>query len=212
MRIRHRRPGTGIEAGAGTDLPVPHSRSAGLPRSVHSGRMSSSRRILAGLGLGIVTGLFLGERAAWLQPLAEGYVKLLQMTVLPVITVSIVAGLGSLTYAQARVLALRAGGVLLLLWTVVLFSLVIGVALIGTPGKPRLIEVLAVVRDTLARAATYVVRLMPLGLFAIAANATGTLSVDQLARIQIYLVAYVALSLLVSLWILPGLVAALTPV
>ena len=229
--------------------------------------MSSSRRILAGLGLGIVTGLFLGERAAWLQPLAEGYVKLLQMTVLPVITVSIVAGLGSLTYAQARVLALRAGGVLLLLWTlalfvvflfplmlrpmttasffsttllepprrfdlvelyipanpfyslannmvpaVVLFSLVIGVALIGTPGKPRLIEVLAVVRDTLARAATYVVRLMPLGLFAIAANATGTLSVDQLARIQIYLVAYVALSLLVSLWILPGLVAALTPV
>ena len=229
--------------------------------------MSNSHRILTGLALGIATGLFLGERAAWLQPVADGYVKLLQMTVLPVITVSIVSGLGGLTYAQARALAQRAGGVMALLWllalvvvflfplmlrpmttasffsttlveppprfdlvelyipanpfyslannivpAVVLFSLVTGIALIGTPGKSRLLEVLTVVRDTLARAATYVVRLTPIGLFAIAAHATGTLSVDQLARIQVYLIGYVALALLVSLWILPGLIAALTPV
>src|SRR5215204_1328532 len=82
--------------------------------------MSNSRRILLGLALGIATGMFLGERAAWLQPAADGYVKLLQMTVLPVITVSIISGLGSLTYAQARVLALRAGGVMVLLWLVAL--------------------------------------------------------------------------------------------
>ena len=199
--------------------------------------------------------------------MADGYVKLLQMTVLPVITVSIISGLGSLTYAQARVLALRAGGVMVLLWlvalvvaflfplmlrpmatasffsttlvegprrfdlvelyipanpfyslannivpAVVLFSLVTGISLIGTPGKPRLIEVLAVVRDTLSRAASYVVRLTPIGLFAIAATATGTLSIDELARIQIYLIGYVALALLVSLWVLPGLIAALTPI
>ena len=229
--------------------------------------MSNSHRILVGLGLGIATGLFLGERAASLQPVADGYVKLLQMTVLPVITVSIISGLGSLIYAQARVLALRAGGVMVLLWlvalvvaflfplmlrpmatasffsttlveaprrfdlvelyipanpfyslannivpAVVLFSLVTGISLIGTPGKPRLIEVLAVVRDMLARAASYVVRLTPIGLFAIAATATGTLSIDELARIQIYLIGYVALALLVSLWVLPGLIAALTPI
>jgi len=229
--------------------------------------MSNSRRILVGLALGIATGLFLGEQAAWLQPLADGYVKLLQMTVLPVITVSIISGLGGLTYAQARILALRAGGVMVLLWlvalmvaflfplmlrpmatasffsttlvdaprhfdlvelyipanpfyslannivpAVVLFSLVTGISLIGTPGKPRLIEVLAVVRDTLARAATYVLRLTPIGLFAIAATATGTLSIDEVARIQIYLIGYVSLALLVSLWVLPGLIAALTPI
>src|SRR4026208_2074529 len=40
----------------------------------------------------------------------------------------------------------------------------------------------------------------------------GTWSVDQLSRLQIYLVAYVAVALLVSLWVLPGLVAALTPI
>ena len=55
-------------------------------------------------------------------------------------------------------------------------------------------------------------RLTPYGLFAIAATAAGTLNVEQLGRLQIYLVAYVALALLVSLWVLPGLVAALTPI
>jgi Na+/H+-dicarboxylate symporter/ABC-type amino acid transport substrate-binding protein len=229
--------------------------------------VSRSRKILLGLVLGIATGLFLGERAAWFQPIADGYVKLLQMTVLPVITVSIISGLGSLTHAEARILALRAGGVLLLLWglalviaflfplmlqpmttasffsttliepprsfdlvelyipanpfyslannivpAVVLFSIVTGIALIGATGKPKLIEVLAVVRDALSRAATYVVRLTPIGLFAIAATFTGTLSIDQMARIQIYLIGYVALSLLISLWILPGLIATLTPI
>src|SRR4030095_922309 len=82
--------------------------------------MSRSHQILAGLALGIATGLFLGERAAWLQPVADGYVKLLQMTVLPVITVSIISGLGRLTYAQARLLAPRPGGVMVLLWLVAL--------------------------------------------------------------------------------------------
>ena len=55
-------------------------------------------------------------------------------------------------------------------------------------------------------------RLTPYGLFAIAANAAGTLSIEQLSRLQVYLVAYVAVALLVSLWVLPGLVAALTPI
>ena len=55
-------------------------------------------------------------------------------------------------------------------------------------------------------------RLTPYGLFAIAAMAAGTLSLEQLGRLQVYLVAYVAVALLVSLWVLPGLVAALTPI
>ncbi len=38
------------------------------------------------------------------------------------------------------------------------------------------------------------------------------MSLEQLSRLQIYLVAYVAVALLVSLWVLPGLVAALTPI
>ena len=45
--------------------------------------MTFSRQILVGLALGVLTGLFLGERAAALKWAADGFVKLLQMMVLP---------------------------------------------------------------------------------------------------------------------------------
>ena len=95
---------------------------------------------------------------------------------------------------------------------VVLFSLILGVALVGVERRERLLDVLQVARDAISAATRFVTRLTPYGLFAIAANAAGTLSLEQLSRLQVYLVAYVAVALLVSLWVLPGLVAALTPI
>src|SRR6186713_2138627 len=74
--------------------------------------MNLSAQILAGLGLGILTGLFFGERAAALDWAADGFVKLLQMMVLPYITVSIVASLGSLRSADLRRLGLRVAAVI----------------------------------------------------------------------------------------------------
>jgi Na+/H+-dicarboxylate symporter/ABC-type amino acid transport substrate-binding protein len=229
--------------------------------------MSFSRQILAGLGLGILTGLFLGEGAGALKWAADGFVKLLQMMVLPYITVSIIASLGSLQPAELRMLGLRAAAVIGGLWllalafaflipltfpsiqnasffssslveqrpsfnfidlyipsnpfnslannvvpAVVLFSLILGVAVVGVARRERLLDVLHVARDAISAATRFVMRLTPYGLFAIAANAAGTLSLEQLSRLQIYLVAYVAVALLVSLWVLPGLVAVLTPI
>ena len=95
---------------------------------------------------------------------------------------------------------------------VVLFSVVLGVALIGVERKQILLDLLSVASDALSRATRFVVTLTPYGLFAIAATAAGTLSLEQLGRLQIYLIAYVLVALLVSLWVLPGLVAALTPI
>jgi Na+/H+-dicarboxylate symporter len=229
--------------------------------------MTFSRQILAGLALGILTGLFFGERAAALQWAADGFVKLLQMMVLPYITVSIVASLGSLQPSELRRLGLRAAAVIGGLWllalafaflipltfpsvqnasffssslveqrppfnfidlyipsnpfnslannvvpAVVLFSLILGVAVVGVARRERLLEVLDVARDAISAATRFVTRLTPYGLFAIAANAAGTMSLEQLSRLQVYLVAYVAMALLVSLWVLPGLVAVLTPI
>ena len=62
--------------------------------------MSFSRQILVGLALGVATGLFFGEDAAVLKWVADGFVKLLQMMVLPYVTVSIVGSLGSLQPPQ----------------------------------------------------------------------------------------------------------------
>src|ERR1051325_8709990 len=83
-----------------------------------AGRLSPSSRILVGIAGGVVLGLFAGERTSRLQIVADAYIKLLQMTVLPYVTVSIIGGLGALNAAQVRTLAVRLGAVLALLWAV----------------------------------------------------------------------------------------------
>ena len=61
--------------------------------------MSLSSRIFLGLLAGVATGLFLGELAAPLKVLGDIFVKLLQITVLPYIVVSLVAGIGQMEAA-----------------------------------------------------------------------------------------------------------------
>jgi Na+/H+-dicarboxylate symporter len=228
--------------------------------------MSFSTKILVGLVSGVLAGLFFGEHAAVLKVAADGFVKLLQMAVLPYITISIITSLGTLRYDQAKTLGLRAGAVLGGLWcvallftflfpvafpeietasffsttlierrppfnfvdlfipsnpfhslannvvpAVVLFSVILGIALIGVERKQTLLDVLTVVKEALSSATKLIVSLTPYGIFAIAANTAGTLNVEQVGRIQVYLITYVLLALLVALWVLPGLVAALTP-
>jgi Na+/H+-dicarboxylate symporter len=229
--------------------------------------MSFSSQILLGLAAGIATGLLLGDLVMPLAVVATGFVKLLQMTVLPYVVISIISSLGSLSLAHAKRLGLRAGLVLVGLWSiallfavlmplvfpamrqgsffstsmlqrppdfdfvdlyipsnpfnslannivpaVVLFAIVLGVALISVPRKQVLLDVLTAASDMVGRATKMVVRLTPYGMFAVAAVAAGTLQIEQLARIQIYLVAYVTVALFLAAWVLPGLVAALTPI
>jgi Na+/H+-dicarboxylate symporter len=229
--------------------------------------MSMTNRILVSLGAGVLVGLALGEQAAIVQPAADAFVKLLQMTVLPYVTLSIVKSIGSLNVAQARTLGVRAGVVLASLWlvglgfafliplafphletamffstsllerrqpfdvldlyipsnpfnslansvvpAVVLFSLLVGAALTTVDRKQALLEVLQAAAEAVARVTHAIARVTPYGLFAIVVAAAGTMNVEEFGRLQIYLVMYVAVGLLVSLWVLPGLVAALTPI
>jgi Na+/H+-dicarboxylate symporter/ABC-type amino acid transport substrate-binding protein len=228
--------------------------------------MTSSTKILVGLVSGIFVGLFLGEHAGVLRILADGFVKLLQMTVLPYITLSIIISLGGLSYDEVKTLGVRAGTVLVVLWcaalafaflmplafpvvetatffsttlverrapfnfvdlfipsnpfyslannivpAVVLFSVFVGLALVGVHPKQALLDVFGIAREALSRATKFIVGLTPYGIFAIAANTAGTLNLEQVARIQIYLITYMAIALLLALWVLPGLVSALTP-
>jgi len=84
------------------------------------GRLSLSVRIIAGLALGIFVGLFFGEPAAALQPIADIYIRLMQMTVLPYLVMSLIIGFGQLDADQARRLAVRGGILLLLVWVLTL--------------------------------------------------------------------------------------------
>ena len=222
--------------------------------------------IFLGLGLGVLAGLFFGEMAASLEVIGEIWIKLLQMTVLPYVMLSLVTGLGRLNYADALLLARKVGLMLLLLWAislaivfvfpltfpswesssffskalaeprppmdflglyvpsnlfhalannlvpaVVVFSVAVGVAIIGIDEKQTLLDGMELMMEALMRIAHFIVKLTPIGVFAITAAAAGTMQLAEIQRLGVFIWAYVGLSLLTSLWILPGLITCLTP-
>jgi Na+/H+-dicarboxylate symporter/ABC-type amino acid transport substrate-binding protein len=228
--------------------------------------MTLSAQILLGFGLGVGTGIFLGELAAPLEIVGSGFVRLLQMTVLPYMTISLIAGLGQLTHAEALLLGRRCGAIMLALWAgvlvlvslfpltfpnwesasffssslidtqepfdflelyipanpfhslaesivpaVVLFSIAMGVALIGIERKQALLDILESLLGTVTVITNGVVRLAPYGVFAIAASSAGTMDVGELGRLQVFLVTHVGLCLLLAFWVLPALITSLTP-
>ena len=61
------------------------------------------------------------------------------------------------------------------------------------------------------RATGLVAKLAPIGVFALTASAAGTMDTEDLGRLQIYLVIYGLLALILSLWVLPALISAVTP-
>ncbi len=73
-------------------------------------RPSLSSLILIGLTAGIATGVFFGESCRHLKPVGDGFVMLLQMTVMPYIIVSLITHIGGLTAEQAWRLAGRDSG------------------------------------------------------------------------------------------------------
>lgn len=229
-------------------------------------RLSLSSGILLGMLLGIMTGIFFGEMVGFLQVIGDGFIMLLQMTILPYITVSLIAGIGGLTYQKARTLAARAGLILLLFWAVtfvvilavplsfpswesgsffstslveapapvdflsiyipanpfrslaenlvpavVLFSIMLGIALIGIDGKEAFVSDLHILSEALVRVTGFVVKLTPIGVFAIAAAAAGTMTVDEISRLQVYLIAFTVAALILAFWVLPMMVALATP-
>ncbi|HOX90738.1 MAG TPA: cation:dicarboxylase symporter family transporter, partial [Burkholderiaceae bacterium] len=95
-------------------------------------RLGLTRQILLGLALGAGLGVFFGESARVLEPVAEVYIRLMQMTVLPYLILTLIVGLGRMDAAQARTLAWRGGLALLAFWALAL--LVIGLMPLAFPG------------------------------------------------------------------------------
>ncbi len=95
---------------------------------------------------------------------------------------------------------------------VVVFSIAVGIALIGVGNKQVLLDQLEVLSQALMRITKFVTRLAPYGVFAIAASAAGTMQTEEFGRLQVFLVTYILAALLLSFWVLPSLISALTPV
>jgi Na+/H+-dicarboxylate symporter len=221
---------------------------------------------LLALVLGVITGVFFGEIVAPLKALGDAFIKLLQITVIPYISVALITGLGILKPSEVKKIAVTGGSILLMLWTasvalvmilpisypdwparslfqqssivagtppdflqlyipsnpffslangivpaVVVFSVMVGLALTGVKNKDALLVPLTTLAEILSKITSYIAKLAPYGVFALIANTTGTIGLDDLARLQVYIVVAVLMLMILGLWLLPGLVSCLTP-
>ena len=229
-------------------------------------KLSPFQRVIIALILGILTGLFVGEPAGVLAIGGTIYIRLLQMTVLPYVLVSIVGGLGRLDTAMAANIGIKAVKIILFMWlavmitllllplaypswetsgffstsmvaeslkldfvamyipsnifaalsntivpAVVLFSLLMGVAVINVKNKESLINLTDNISDGLQGVASFIAKLAPLGIFAIAASAAGTLQPEELERLQVFLWVYLIAAFMLGFVLLPLLVHWATP-
>lgn len=94
---------------------------------------------------------------------------------------------------------------------VVVFGVSVGIALIGVPNKSHLLTVLDSLANALGRITRFVVKLTPIGVFAFAASAAGTMTLSDLSRLQVYLIAYTVGAVLLTFWLVPMLISSLTP-
>lgn len=94
---------------------------------------------------------------------------------------------------------------------VVLFSIFLGVGLSGVPGNGGLLAALDALADGLNRVNKLVIKVTPYGVFAIAAGTAGTMSLEELGRLQGFLISYTLLVMAMAFVALPFLVSAVTP-
>jgi Na+/H+-dicarboxylate symporter/ABC-type amino acid transport substrate-binding protein len=247
-------------------MPTSPGKSGTAENAPQKRRLGLAEKIMIGLVLGVAAGVFFGEKVRFLKVAGDAFIMLLQVTVIPYITVSLITALGRLTLKDAKLLGLKAGSVLLLLWgvglavvllgplafphwpsasffsttkveeaqpinflqlyipanpffslanaivpAIVVFSILIGLALTSVKGKEALLAPLSAVAEALIGVTGFIAKLAPYGVFALTAGAAGTINIESLTRLQVYVVTYVALAMILGLWLLPGLVATITP-
>lgn len=229
-------------------------------------KLALYEQTLIALVLGIATGIFLGDLASIFKVVGDIFIRLLQVTVIPYISLSLITGLGSISVEVVKKIAFRGGSILLLLWAigvlvvvslpmafpdwqsssffsaslieeasapdflglfipsnpfysyanaivpaVVVFSILVGIALIGVKDKHAILDPLTAMLHALVKVTGIITKLTPIGVFALIANTVGTIDMADLVRLQVFTVLHALTALVLSLWILPALVATLTP-
>ncbi len=94
---------------------------------------------------------------------------------------------------------------------VVVLSILFGVALQKSPDKAGFMTILEVVRKAGVRIWGWIVYLAPFAVFAMFAETSGTIRIEALDNMLLYLGLFLSGSFLLAFWVLPGLMAALAP-
>ncbi len=94
---------------------------------------------------------------------------------------------------------------------IVVFSLLIGIALINLKEKQVLMDFLGVFVAALTRITLWIAKITPIGTFLIIAYQVGTADLATVKQVGSYLFLYILTLLLIIFWIFPRLTSSLTP-
>ncbi len=85
-------------------------------------KLSLSAKVLLGITLGTLTGIFFGEHVGWLSVVGDVFIGLLQMTVLPYIMISLIVNIGRLSVESGKKL---------IKYGLIFLGLLLGIGLVG---------------------------------------------------------------------------------
>jgi Na+/H+-dicarboxylate symporter/ABC-type amino acid transport substrate-binding protein len=93
---------------------------------------------------------------------------------------------------------------------IVFFSVFLGIALLSVEGKEPFLSVLSVLAKGLTQMTRMVIKTAPIGVFALTASFVGSISFEQLQRLQVYFVCYLLATSVLTFWVLPMIVTCFT--
>lgn len=229
-------------------------------------RISFPLQMAIGAFLGILIGLFFGERCAILEPWANAYVMILKVTAIPYLFLAIIHGVGLLNGSQALqilkkgmifialILFVNISIIYLIYWSlpaaegpgvtayfikeipplnfakmlipenvffalsnnvipaVVVFSLLVGIALIYLSDKQPLMSTLESILSALTKVTKWIARITPVGTFLIIASQVGTVQFSTIKQMSTYIILYVIGTCLVTFWIVPRIASSLSTI
>ena len=95
---------------------------------------------------------------------------------------------------------------------IVIFCIFYGIAIQGVAKKQSLLELLDAFRKASITIWGWVVKIAPFGVFALFADLAGTIQLQLIGSLLLYSGLFIGASLILALWTLPSLLAALSPV
>lgn len=94
---------------------------------------------------------------------------------------------------------------------VAIFGLISGIALMHVKKKEPLIDTLERINQMIEKILSWLGKIAPLGAFVYISIAFGTIHFEDLIKLEMFVFAFIFTSLFMTFWLLPTLIAALTP-
>jgi Na+/H+-dicarboxylate symporter len=95
---------------------------------------------------------------------------------------------------------------------IVIFSILFGLAVMHLQQKEPLLGFLERVNNSFDKVLKWIAIASPIGIFAHIAHVMGAIHFDDLAKLQLYILMVIGVTLFLSLWVLPMLISCLTSI